>query len=184
MTQMNCNESQAALALWVGNDLEDAHVPVLKAHLAVCATCRAQWQNLQAAQAVLRQVAEQRPHQEITVAAEVAQRIAAQSTVQRRQPDAPSWSVLGAWSGVCAMVVWLTVSTPFAPQAGGDGDWSDFPAIQVETQPVSMQNPWVQVLPQGTVPPQNGPQLLKFPADSALLQPGLHPFNARDPRSL
>jgi len=197
---MTCSQTESALALWVGNDLEEAQVPAVKAHLAMCASCRAHWHSLQAAQTALQQISRRELPATATTGLQAA--VATQLTLQvRRQPreqDVPSWTVLSGWSAACALVLWLAVSTPYAPPLGGSEDWTGVPVIQVEAEPVSLQHPSIPITPaswpnqsgtlgQQTLAPQFGADrawTANSPWIVAPEQSHQLPWSTRHPRSL
>lgn len=43
---MNCKRARLEIALWVGNDLDEASVESLQRHIAECSPCRNHWEKL------------------------------------------------------------------------------------------------------------------------------------------
>src|SRR5262245_9795390 len=44
---LSCRKARRSLALWAGNDLDEAGQAAMQRHLAVCPGCRQAWQDLQ-----------------------------------------------------------------------------------------------------------------------------------------
>lgn len=44
---MHCKRARLEIALWVGNDLDDASIGRLQRHLAICPVCREEWRRME-----------------------------------------------------------------------------------------------------------------------------------------
>lgn len=108
---MTCDRYRPQLALLVGNDLDPREASEVRQHLGGCPVCQAQWDSLQASTGVLHTVARLAT---VPASASVWAAVRPKLVVQpKKTPDAtPSWFTIGAFSAVCAAVVWLTISTP------------------------------------------------------------------------
>lgn len=76
---MNCNEVESRLADYLGGELSRSDIEALQTHLGSCARCRAEVDNLEAAQATLMELE--------TVSPEHASRVTSRIVVRRR----PAW---------------------------------------------------------------------------------------------
>jgi hypothetical protein len=108
---MTCDRYRRQLALLVGNDLDPREAAEVRQHLGGCAACQAQWNSIQISTSVLQSVSQQSMLPASgSLWPEVRSKLAVRPVVLKE--SAPSWLTIGAFSGVCAAVVWFTLSTP------------------------------------------------------------------------
>lgn len=113
---MNCRSARTAIALWVGNDLDEQASQRLQRHLATCPRCRDHWLDLKRSLDVLQCVEgtpEGLPLGEVwpSVAARIARR-GHQASLQRFNGWLPAVAVAVA----CLAVVVLTEDASMPPE--------------------------------------------------------------------
>lgn len=108
----NCRKVRMALALWSGNDLDEAGQTQVRRHVAVCPKCREKWSRLQAGQLALEQM--RVATQPAGLSASIWPAVERQITVLE-EPVAASWRgwlPAGALAAACLTVVMVTSNGP------------------------------------------------------------------------
>lgn len=125
---VTCRNVRRSLALWAGNDLDEAEQLATERHLAVCPHCREQWQQLQAGQQALEQarVLSQKP---AALSASVWPAIERQIRAGEEPiaNDWRAWLPTGALAAACLTI--LLVLPPAGPETADEsGNGGGFPA--------------------------------------------------------
>jgi hypothetical protein len=136
---MNCKSARSAIALWVGNDLDEQAEPALRQHVAQCSQCRCFRRELERSIQVLQEAdgsaenAPRSPDLQDSLWPELDVRIAArQSAVTGRFNG---WLPALAVSAACLMILAFSKNTP-SPFAGHRPDDS-FEALAGGDSPLS-----------------------------------------------
>ncbi|MBM82001.1 MAG: hypothetical protein CMJ78_15630 [Planctomycetaceae bacterium] len=102
---MNCKEAKSLIALWAGQDLDDAELEALQPHLAECPNCSGHWDEMKSSMDALQQASgEDLTRDEFDslwpkVAAKISTRQAASGNVRRNR-----WLPAIAVAAVCIAV--------------------------------------------------------------------------------
>ncbi|MDB5391393.1 MAG: hypothetical protein JWM11_7039, partial [Planctomycetaceae bacterium] len=163
---MTCERYRPQLALLVGNDLDPREASEVRQHLGGCPGCQAQWDAIQASTGVLQTVAREASLPAVggstnsSLWPSIRLKLAPQPTVA--PASAPSWLTIGAFSAVCAAVVWLTLSTPVFDFDANNPNLAEIEGARDVTKPVSSRlpelhfvddaQPPIQIFPEGEVP--------------------------------
>jgi len=131
-----CRKVRHSLALWVGNDLDDAGRLAAQRHLATCPSCREEWQRLQSGHATIESLRTSRrePPPEVSVWPSVAMQIRAISE-EPVEVEWRDWLPSGALAAACLTLI-LTL-----PQWGSLNGASSAGSDVIDSQPVAATVP-------------------------------------------
>lgn len=109
---MNCKQAKSQIALWVGNDLDEADLPELKRHVAQCVCCEGYCAQMQAGLDVLQQ-ADEMPH--LPMQGSLWPRVAASIHARGLSPRAHrfnGWVPAAAVAAACVAILLSALQRP------------------------------------------------------------------------
>jgi anti-sigma factor RsiW len=178
---MTCDRFRPKLALLVGNDLDPREASEVRQHLGGCPACQAQWDAIQASTMVLKTVVLHSVARQATLPASgslwpmVRAKLVKQST--RAPESTPSWFTIGAFSAVCAAVVWLTLSTPVFDFDVNSDQIAELDGERDVAKPATSRFPELHLVDDAQAPVQI------FPEGEAPARMSTPPSSFGDPRS-